>query len=729
MKFIAEVTLSSSNENAFVAGEHRPNESALFVPATQGMQAHPLLERWLPLLVCAVMLGQLVLIGRQLSQTADEPTHIYSGYRYLKCGDLSVSSEHPPLAKIIAAAPLLLMNPAVDCTHFRGDNVQQAFTALRWFYGQNWRVALIASRAAAAVFAVGLCLLVWFAARRMFDFSSAVVASLLLVFEPNILAYGSLVLTDVPVTCTLLLAVVSFYLWLSQRLGDRRLSYSSGTHHGTSSRAIWLFLLTALATGLTLLTKHSGVALIPILGLLAVVDPFMQPRSGLPRWRGAMLNLLAVALICGIAVGIVWAGYGLRFAAADVTSPGKSEQSAQTGSGSNLLLELERRHVLPRAYLKGFAAASALPGQNSAAFVDGRVYLQPPWFSTPYNLVVRMTPAMLVMMAAGAFGIAMTFRKRHREQMFLLLPGAVYMLVCMHASRSVSMRYLLPALPFLVILMACGCVELARRARQLRPWPIVALICLLLLHAASSLHAYPNYLSYASDLWGGPAQAYKYLPWLDLGQAYPGAKEYLEVHPSPDCWLITGWQWDPGFYGVPCQTFGLYLPHQIPPHVRGTVIVSSTLLTDVRLAEGEMAAPFKNGTARVRDHIGGSALLVYQGNFDTSAEAAIGERNLSTYAASLGESSAALEHAKRAVVLAQTSALARANLCLMMAPTQLDSALKECTAAQALLLADPLRDEQTRRQLLESLATSISSLRNRYRMVYRRDAEMSPPGH
>jgi hypothetical protein len=56
------------------------------------------------------MLGQLVLISRQLSQTSDEATHIYSGLRYLECGDLSVSQEHPPFAKAIASIPLLVMN-------------------------------------------------------------------------------------------------------------------------------------------------------------------------------------------------------------------------------------------------------------------------------------------------------------------------------------------------------------------------------------------------------------------------------------------------------------------------------------------------------------------------------------------------------------------------------------------------------------------------------------------
>jgi len=250
----------------------------------------------IPAALCAVMLGQLLLSVRQLSQTCDEPTHLYAGYRYLKCGDLTVSPEHPPLARIVAAAPLLPMNFAVNCAPFRGGDVGQAGLALNWLHSQNWPVALARARIAVSVFAMGLCLLVWITARRMFGLTTAIVASLLLIFEPNVLAYGSLVMTDVPVTCMLLFAVFAFYLWARHRTG-------------------LFLLLTALATGLTLLAKHSGAVVVPILGVLAITDALAQPNGDRPKWQLALRNLLAVSLICFLAAGVVWAGYGMRFAA------------------------------------------------------------------------------------------------------------------------------------------------------------------------------------------------------------------------------------------------------------------------------------------------------------------------------------------------------------------------------------------------------------------------------
>ena len=150
---------------------------------------------------------------------------------------------------------------------------------------------------------------------------------------------------------------------------------------------------------------------------------------------------------------------------------------------------------------------------------------------------------------------------------------AVYLAVCIYATINVTVRYLLPMFPFLLIAVG-GRMRGVSQARALGQ------LCAALPPGAARgivSACLSNYLSYANDLWGGPSQAYKYESWLDIGQAYPEARAYLQQHPAENCWFITGWQWDPRYYNVPCQTFGVYLPYEIPPHVHGTIIVSSTL--------------------------------------------------------------------------------------------------------------------------------------------------------
>src|SRR5215831_598161 len=53
----------------------------------------------------------------KLSATSDEAVHLSAGYSYWKTHDFRMNPEHPPLAKLIAAAPLLVLHPKLDTTH------------------------------------------------------------------------------------------------------------------------------------------------------------------------------------------------------------------------------------------------------------------------------------------------------------------------------------------------------------------------------------------------------------------------------------------------------------------------------------------------------------------------------------------------------------------------------------------------------------------------------------
>jgi hypothetical protein len=132
------------------------------------------------------------------------------------------------------------------------------------------------------------------------------------------------------------------------------------------------------------------------------------------------------------------------------------------------------------------------------------------------------------------------------------------------------------------------------------------------------------------------------------------------------------------------------------------------LLTDVRLPEGELASAFK-GLAP-KDTIGGSALLVFEGEFDTRLLAAKSERDSMARAASAGQPNEALQHAMRAIELAPNSPLSHSFLCGLLSQTgRLDSALNECRIAKNLMEQDPLKNEPGRKQSLNQLNVFLSS--------------------
>jgi len=229
----------------------------------------------------ALVLGvQLAAAVRQWSITSDEINHLHAGYRYLTCVDFGWNPEHPPLLKLVAALPLLAMqvkDPApAACGMANSKGID--FHVGHDFIFANPERMLMAGRAAGSIFVFSLLALVWFGARKIFGVEAAIIASSLFVFEPNILAHGALVATDVAAAFGFLAAVLALYLYFE-------------------SRVAFYLILTGGATGIALAVKHSGVLLAPALLALAALDPLFVSASLKSRARLIFKNLAAVAVV------------------------------------------------------------------------------------------------------------------------------------------------------------------------------------------------------------------------------------------------------------------------------------------------------------------------------------------------------------------------------------------------------------------------------------------------
>jgi hypothetical protein len=240
-------------------------------------------------------------------------------------------------------------------------------------------------------------------------------------------------------------------------------------------------------------------------------------------------------------------------------------------------------------------------------------------------------------------------------------------------------------LPFLLIAAAAGCVALVRQYR----WASGIVVCLLVLHSVSSLRAYPNYLSYANELWGGPQNLYKHLPWTDLNQTYWEISRYMEQHPDTPCWVDSDWLVPVAKYKVPCTQMGNRWETALPPRMKGIVFVSSSWL-QVYGHEVDPLSPFYAVEPKAR--LGGSAVLVYEGEFDTHLAAAWALNNKTWRLVSAGTNpTTILPPAGEAVELAPASLRSRDYYCLALAINgYAQQALSECSVALRLAKADPL---------------------------------------
>ena len=251
----------------------------------------------------AALVLQLTLSVSRDSPTWDEGDHIFAGYRSLTHKDFGLNPEHPPVVKMLAAAPLLSMPLKVPEVRNRFFMQEAFLDGKEFLFANDADAMMFRARMTASILTVLLALLVFLATREFFSTGSAFIALTLIVFEPNLLAHGARVTTDAGLSCFTFATIYAFYRYVKVP-------------------SAWRLAVVGLATGLTLAAKHTGILVIPMLTLLAICEVLRvrlakQHYSERPRGTGRHAGLLAVSLITSvlIGVGVLWASYGFRFAA------------------------------------------------------------------------------------------------------------------------------------------------------------------------------------------------------------------------------------------------------------------------------------------------------------------------------------------------------------------------------------------------------------------------------
>ena len=268
----------------------------------------------------AVFALELSLSARTESQTFDEPAHMYAGYSYWLRSDFGINPEHPPLVKLAATLPLLLSRPKYPeplQIHFRA---QSGYGGMQMMSEPGADRMLSHVRAAVSIFVFALALLVFFAAREMFCDAAALLALLLFVFDPLILAHGPLLGTDMGATCCIFAAIYAFYRYVKR---PRMLPLG----------------ICCLATGFAFAAKHSAILVFPMIFLLAALELFIVPKndnpSDAPNMTTRVLRVAAACMTILIAaVAILWAFYGFRYAAARRTADGAADGCLPSGPAS-----------------------------------------------------------------------------------------------------------------------------------------------------------------------------------------------------------------------------------------------------------------------------------------------------------------------------------------------------------------------------------------------------------
>jgi len=591
----------------------------------------------------AFLAALLVGSAHQESQAFDEANHLGAGFMYLKHGDFSRNPEHPPLVKMLAALPLLPMGlkqpPPLPIPFFKASD--SAFgTQLLYSHGADWEPILMRGRMVVMLFTLGLGLLLFLATQEIFGSLAAVFALLLYVSQPLLLANGNIVTTDMALACLLFASVYTFYRFCRRPSVGR-------------------FALCALASCLTIVCKHSGVLVLPVLFLLAVCDIFL-PVADEPATRNERVRRNALALCALIVLGYIaiWAIYGFRFYELHILPPIGAYAATLSPLKANLILFCDRHHLFPEPYLYGWVDILRIPSTRPSFLFD-HIYAKPQWFFFPAAFLIKTTVALIVLLVL----LPLARVTGHRRQLvFFGIPAVFFFAVCILSMMNGASRYLIPMYPYLMLVAGAGAAALYQRSMVSR----VAVSALLFLGLLSTLHSYPDFFAYSNELFGGPSHTYHSLTDADAdwGQGLKWTSTYLGQHPDPNCWF--DFWGNPGLdfadFNVPCKqllsAFGHVIGEgtpPIPPTISGTILISSTDIDGAYWGPGDLN-PYREFRDRKPDAVIGNIILVYHGTFNVPLLAA--ETN-STAAARLlrqGRLPEAFALAQTAVQEAPTSA-------------------------------------------------------------------------
>ena len=439
--------------------------------------------------------------ARRESVTFDEIAHIGAGVSYLQKLDMRMNEEHPPLAKVLAALPLVVRGVQADYSHvswtFSGSGLFKQYMG-QWIFG-HWLIARWNEPLATVFWArqpmlfltllLGIVLFLY--GSRLGDAWGGLLCLCAYATVPAMLAFGPLVLTDIAIALFVLLTLWTF----------------AGMWRSPSRSTILRF---ALALGGALLSKFSAGLLFFCFAAF-ILSLRWRPVAGQPtdevelrEWRRSRRWSLTQGVL--FAALFVYAVYF-------VLSWNEPTDSLNFLGHNVAALFLRRVLMPPWIYLRGLALFAF--GSKAPGFILGHTYPHGIWFFFPVLFLLKSPLAffVLLLLALGTGVVAKLRlsqavipegRELHWRAVWIFL--VVFSGACILSRFQISIRHLSVPLALLILLLA----PLPRALNQLRSagWPAARAglwltVALALASIATAVRAYPYYLPFLSSLSAG----------------------------------------------------------------------------------------------------------------------------------------------------------------------------------------------------------------------------------
>jgi hypothetical protein len=595
---------------------------------------------WPVAAVLAIYYAMAVGAASHKSVAFDEMAHLTAGYSYWAYNDYRLHPENGNWPQRWAALPVAIGSsrfPPLDQPAWTWSNMYVMGDQFFYMSGNDADAMLWRGRAMIALLGVALGALVFAWAKRLVSPVGAWISLLLFAFSPTLLAHGALVTSDM--AAALFFTAAAGAMW-------------AVLHRLTP----WTLVGSATLVAGVFLSKFSAPILVPLVLVMLVVRliggrplTIHLGRRGIEcQGRARQLAaLLGGAVVCALVVWVlIWASYSFRYGAFAAGATGEDKFMAPLveapGLVTTIVATARQHHVLPEAYLYGFANTMQYAAKRSA-FLNGEYSTTGWWWFFPYAFLVKTTlPALGLGLLALA---ALVLRWRREDEKGptwrrvaasfyagtpLLALLAVYWVFAITSHLNIGHRHLLPIYPALCILAGGAgswiepLLERWSRARREREqqgpkdrkarkdrkerknkaddrrtgatsdWITIAgglTVVLLSWHAVESIRVSPHYLAYFNQLAGGPSQGYKHLAdsSLDWGQDLPALKQWLDdqgLQPAGGTRVYLSYfgTGRPEYYGIDATQLWGFLdlrPQRVPEPLAGGIYCISATMLDV----------------------------------------------------------------------------------------------------------------------------------------------------
>src|SRR3989344_762560 len=477
------------------------------------------------------------------SAIMDELAHIPAGYSYLTQKDYRLNPEHPPLAKDLAAFPLLFLNLnfPTDVKAWTEDINGQWDMGRIFLYesGNNPDRILFWSRLPLMLLAVffGFLLFLW--SRRLYGDKVGLMTLVLFAFSPTFIAHSRYVTTDLGAAFGFFVGIVFFIRFLERQNAKR-------------------LLFAGFVLGLALLLKFSLALLIPLYALLAALWLFLNNfeelklpetrrralKSTITQGFGLFFKLCAIFIIAGAIITAVYQyhvwNYPEERQLGD-TAFLLSSFGFKPAAGAVLWM-VEKPVLRPLAeYLLGFLMVLQRAEGGNTTYFLGEVSAAgwPHYFPTAYLFKETLPVLILMFLALGvavrsvfkagekSFAVAVEWMRDNFVLTSSIVFVAVYWLYSIQSPLNIGVRHVLPTFPFIYFLVSRELVRwmriyefpepqnfgewfkaaYERYVKALPKYLFTAFVLSWLVLGA--LSAYPGYLSYYNEFAGGTKNGYK----------------------------------------------------------------------------------------------------------------------------------------------------------------------------------------------------------------------------